>query len=99
VPVATQTGESLADIVGQPEQHIEYGELVKYAAIPLVVSLVALLWLSRSAASSGSYAGTLVVRGVRLVVIVAAVASIVLVGLAGHSGADAVWGPIIDSSG
>lgn len=98
VPAASRSGESLAAVVGRPEQHIEYGELVKFAAIPLVLSLLALLWLSRSAASSGSYSGTLVVRAVRFVVVAAAVASIVLVVLAGHSGTEAVWGPIIDAS-
>lgn len=94
VPVATQSGENLQEVVGETaalERHAELGDTMLYSAVPLAVLAVLLWWLGirrqrgqptpRWASVGAGVAGVLV-----------ALVALVQIVLIGHSGAEAVWG-------
>jgi uncharacterized membrane protein len=93
VPVATQSGELLEDLVREDERverHADLGETMIFGAVSLLVMAIALWWLGR-AAERGRSAPTVVSVLVVIVALVVAVGVTVQVVLVGHSGADAVW--------
>jgi uncharacterized membrane protein len=94
VPVATDSGENLQEVVGESDlldRHAALGRTMLWGAIPLAIVAVVLWWLGRR-----TERGQQVPRWASLLVgavgVVAAVAVVVQIVLIGHSGAKAVWG-------
>ncbi|MFZ1912059.1 MAG: cytochrome b5-like heme/steroid binding domain-containing protein [Propionicimonas sp.] len=95
--VAKESGEALAEQVGEPAQHAAYGDVLPLAAIGLLVLSVAWFVLQqRDAAAAGGRSLPTLVTG--LVAGLAALATIGLTVLVGHSGAQAVWGDAVSAS-
>lgn len=104
--LAKETGEQLAEQVGEPERHAELGDVMPIIAFLLFA--VAAVWLgvawrtdkaaaAAAAANPGEPAGQSVVTTVLAVVsVIAAIVAIVWMVLVGDSGAKAVWS---DASG
>jgi hypothetical protein len=91
--VAKESGEKLASRVGLPADHAQWGKWVVVSAGLLFLSVAALWWLDRRHAVRSAPMKALAV----VQVVVAAVAFTVVV-LAGHSGATAVWGPVVQNT-
>ena len=89
--LAKQSGEALASGVGLPAEHAAMGRWVVLAAAALVLSVTALWWLDRHRAART--APVSVLAGVSMLCAAAALTTVVM---AGHSGAAAVWGPVVD---
>lgn len=98
VPVATSSGEELERRVGAPGEHAELGDQLIWFALPLLVSVAALVWLAyreRARAAESTHAPHSTPR--RLITVVAAVAVVLAVLNAvwvyrvGDSGARAAW--------
>lgn len=104
--VAKESGDALADQVGLPREHEDWGERLSTMAI--VFAVVAIVWFlldrhrTRSAqglgrggpdAPRGRLAGVLppVTRIAGALVIVLSMAVLALTAVVGHSGADAAW--------
>lgn len=88
--VAKESGQALAERVGDPGIHASYGDVLPWIALALLVgSTVWMLGVQRGSRSGGG-------NGLRLAAgAVAAVVALVVIGLTllvGHSGAEAVWG-------
>lgn len=108
IPVATSSGESLQERVGNPGQHAELGDQLIWFALPLLVLVGALTWLDRRERDSarGEDQGSAAPRAGRIgtqqviagLAILAAVAVGVQVYRVGDSGARAVWGGEIAST-
>ena len=92
--VAKESGEKLASRVGWPEDHIEWGERIPLASLVLLVLVAVLWWLDRSHPE----ARTGLAKAVAVLSVLAAAACLALAILAGHSGATAVWQPIVDNT-
>jgi hypothetical protein len=93
VPLATESGEILEDLVPEDdriERHAELGETMIIGAGALLVIALVLWWMGRATERGRSLpaAISVVVVVVALLVGVGAAVQVVLVG---HSGADAVW--------
>lgn len=88
--VAKQSGESFQERVGvEVDRHESFGTTATFIAIPMVV-LVYLRWrMDREGANIGSAA---IRRLVSALLALAALGAIAYVFLAGHSGAELVWG-------
>lgn len=92
--VAKESGEALASRVGLPADHSRWGTYVVVSAGLLFLSTAALWWLDRTHVDARpTYAKVLAV----VQILLAAVAFTFVV-LAGHSGAQAVWGPIVENT-
>lgn len=90
--VAKLSGAALADTVGLPEQHEEWGDRTVLAAFLLCVVASVWWWLQRRAATYGATdRQELVHKIIGGVGVVLALAVLVATTLAGHSGAKAVW--------
>lgn len=88
--VAESSGESLAQTVGQPGSHAQWGERLPAAsAAAFVLALVWWLWQRRSTDRSGW--GVRVLGGLALV---AGLGLTALTGVVGHTGAQAAWGKV-----
>jgi uncharacterized membrane protein len=107
-PIATQSGESLSERVGEPEEHAELGDTLVFFMLPLLALAIALWWLDRrdraASAASMSSAGvatqvgaSTATRVVAVLAVVAAVAAGVQIARIGHSGAEATWSDVEDS--
>jgi uncharacterized membrane protein len=92
--VAKESGEALASRVGFPEDHIEWGEKIPIASLGLLVLVAALWWLDRSHPDGR----TTLAKVVSVLTVLAAAGALALAVLAGHSGATAVWKPIVDNT-
>jgi uncharacterized membrane protein len=97
IPVATSTGDQLAERIGRPDDHAELGESLIYFALPLLAAAVALVWLDRRRASGASRPVSHTV--VAALAVVVALANLVQVVRVGDSGARAVWGRSSAASG
>ena len=86
--VAEQSGEALEARVGVAEAHSEWGEMLPPVAVALAVLSVIWLILSRMSSSRGKILAA-VIGGV---VIILGIVAVVITVLAGHSGAQSVWG-------
>nr|WP_281496911.1 DUF2231 domain-containing protein [Ornithinimicrobium sp. F0845] len=109
IPVATSSGDALEDRVGSPGDHEDLGEQLIWFAVPLLILLVVLVFLSRRAerdsateegrtaalAVSGAPAGRGLVTVVAVLSVVAALAAGVQVYRVGDSGAQSVWGATV----
>lgn len=97
VPVATMSGNNLADSIGKSAlvaRHQELGNTLWYLAVPLLMVSVLLWWLGRRE-RSGPPLSTAASVCVGLLSVVVAVATIVQVVRVGHSGAEAVWSGVL----
>jgi hypothetical protein len=92
--VAKESGERLASRVGLPTDHAHWGKYVVVTAGLLFLSVAALWWIDRQHVESRPTYGTVLA----VVQVVLAAAAFVVIVLAGHSGATAVWGPIIQNT-
>jgi hypothetical protein len=90
--VAKESGESLGSRVGFPSDHTRWGTYVVVSAGLLFLSTAALWWLDRR----NPDARPLLAKVLAVVQIVVAAVAFTFVVLAGHSGAQAVWGPIVE---
>jgi hypothetical protein len=94
--VARLSGEQLAERVGSPQPHVELGNVMPLFAGALLV-LVLVFWLvDRGIPANRSRPPWLIVLAVVLVVV--AVVSVWWTFRVGDSGAEAVWGPIVEST-
>ena len=89
--VAKESGEKLASRVGLPADHAQWGKWVVVSAGLLFLVVAALWWLDRQHPE----ARTAVMTALAVAQVVLAVVAFTIVVLAGHSGATAVWGPIV----
>ena len=101
--IAKESGEQLAERVGLPQQHSDFGSRLPLAAAVLFV--VAAVWflLQRSAARKAAAQGTpaqttVLIRILGIVAIVLALGTTALTVATGHTGATAVWDGRIPSS-
>ncbi len=99
VPVATMSGNNLADSLGKSPlvvRHQELGSTLWYIAVPLLLVSLLLWWLGRRDRREQrlSTTGSVVVG---LLSVLVAVATIVQVVRVGHSGADAAWSGVLTS--
>lgn len=92
--VAKESGQRLASRVGWPEDHIEWGEKIPVAALGLFVLLALLFWFDRQQVDGR----TTLAKAVAVLVMLVAAGNLALAVLAGHSGATAVWKPVVDST-
>ena len=87
--LAMLSGEQLRDEIGmRNQQHFEWGEYLPWAALGLMVIVLVLALLDRQSGGKRNLFTTILA----LVGVVVAVGTIVLTVLAGHSGAELVWG-------
>lgn len=94
LPIATESGEQLEELVGESDQlerHAELGEGMIWGAVPLLVVAVALWWIGRRSDQDRPAPRWLTIL-VPVVGVVVAVVALVQIVLVGHSGASAVWG-------
>jgi hypothetical protein len=89
--VAKESGEQLASRVGLPQDHARWGTWVVVSAGLLFLSVAALWWLDRR-----DDVRTTAVKALAVLQVVLAAVAFTFVVLAGHSGATAVWGPIVE---
>jgi cytochrome b involved in lipid metabolism len=86
--VAEQSGEALDARVGVAEEHSEWGEMLPPVAVALAV--LSVIWLIVSYMSSSR--GKILAGVIGGVVIIVGIVAVVITVLAGHSGAQSVWG-------
>lgn len=112
-PVATSSGESLQERVGSPGEHAELGDQLVWFVIPAVLLALALVLLDRrrtTAADRSEHTGPgatrtpattspVVLKVVAALAVLAALATGFQVYRVGDSGAKAVWGGQVSSSG
>jgi hypothetical protein len=90
--VAKESGEQLESRVGLPNDHAHWGKYVVVSAGLVFLSTAALWWLDRTHPETRPLAA----KVLAVVQVLVAVLAFTLVVLAGHSGAQAVWGPVIE---
>jgi len=86
--VAEQSGEALEARVGVAKEHSEWGEMLPPVAVALAV--LSVIWLIVSYMSSSR--GKILAAVIGGVVIIVGIVAVVITVLAGHSGAQSVWG-------
>ena len=92
--VAKESGERLASRVGLPADHAQWGKWVVISTGLLFLCAAALWWLDRRHVEERSPA----MQALAVLQVVLSVAVLTVVVLAGHSGATAVWGPIVQNT-
>lgn len=94
--VAKESGEQLAERVGEPEQHAELGDVLPLIALALFVVLLVFWLFDRGVPENRARPAWLIGLAV-LMVIIAAVAVFWTV-RTGHTGAEATWSAIIENT-
>ena len=89
--VAKESGEKLASRVGLPADHAQWGKWVVIASGLLFLCVAALWWLDRTNVE----VRTPVMKALAVLQVGLAVVAFTVVLIAGHTGATAVWGPIV----
>ncbi|MFN8157620.1 MAG: DUF2231 domain-containing protein [Candidatus Nanopelagicales bacterium] len=92
--VAKESGEKLASRVGLPVDHAHWGKYVVVSAGLLFLSTAALWWLDRKHPETRPT----IAKVLAVVQILLAAVAFTFVVIAGHSGAQAVWGPIVQNT-
>ena len=87
--LAKESGEALSSLVGQPQQHADWGSILVYLAAVLLVVAAIWVWLTRFRNPEGR---SLLTTLVAIAGVVLAIGTIVMTVLVGHTGAEAVWG-------
>lgn len=99
IPVATSSGESLEERVGDPGEHAELGDQLLFFALALLVTSALLVFLQwRGERRNVESASNRPVAIAAVVAVVAALACGVQVYRVGDSGARAAWGDAAASS-
>lgn len=94
--VAKESGEQLAARVGVPAAHVELGDVMPLIAGVLFVAVTVFWLFDRGIPANRPRPAWLIALAV--VVVIAALVAIVWTVRVGHSGAEAVWGPIVQST-
>lgn len=94
--VAKESGEQLATRVGIPQVHADLGDAMPVVAGVFFVAVTVFWLFDRGIPANRHRPAWLMVLAV--VVIVAAIIAIVWTVRVGHTGAEAVWGPIVAST-
>lgn len=94
--VAKESGEQFAARVGSPQPHVELGDRMPLFAGALFVLLLVFWLVDRGIPANRSRPVWLVVLAV--VVVIVALAATWWTIRVGHSGSEAVWGPIIENT-
>jgi uncharacterized membrane protein len=92
---AVNSGEALADRVGEPERHAELGETLQVVAAILFLAAAAWFWLQRRRSAQASVLGSVPQAVAAIAALALAAGTLVLTVLVGHSGAESVWGSTI----
>ncbi len=92
--VAKESGEALASRVGLPEDHAEIAELMPVFSGLMLIAVAALWWYDRG----GDDRRTTMRTVLAVLTIITAVLALLWAVRAGHSGATAVWKPIVDNT-
>ena len=87
--VAKESGEALSELVGQPQQHADWGSILVYLAALLLVVAAIWVFLTRFRNPEGR---SILTTLAAVVGVLLAVSAIVMTVLVGHTGAEAVWG-------
>ena len=91
--VAKETGENLAQSLGVPQEHAEWGDRIVPIAALLFVAAALWYWRVRKGATGAlTTLNALIAAGL-------AVISIIVIVVVGHSGAEAAWAGKIAASG
>lgn len=93
IPVATSSGESLEKHVGDPGKHAALGDQLIWFALPMLLLVVALVFLDRRAAADAGTTSSST-TGIKVVAALAVAASLAAgfqVYRVGDSGAKAAW--------
>jgi hypothetical protein len=90
--IAAQSGEVLAGRVSVSQEHLTWGERLPIASAVLTVAL-ALLWSTSRGRRRGGGAWLLA-----WITVAAALGVLAVTVMAGHSGADGVWGSVIENT-
>lgn len=103
VPVTTSSGEALAHRVGEGglvEAHAEMGEQLLPFSIAVAVLAAALWWLTRAERVGDGVKGTTktLVMVIVALSVIAGLGSIVQVARIGHSGAEAAWTDVMQTT-
>jgi uncharacterized membrane protein len=93
IPVATSSGEELEHRVGDPGAHARLGDQLIWFALPLLILLLALVWLDRRRPGNDTIHKT-----VAALLVVAALATGVQTFRVGDSGARAAWGDQVSAT-
>lgn len=94
IPVATSSGESLEKHVGDPGKHAALGDQLIWFVLPMLVLVVALVFLDRRDAAATENTSSSSTTGIKVVAALAVVASMAAgfqVYRVGDSGAKAAW--------
>jgi hypothetical protein len=94
--VAKESGERLAERVGEPARHADLGAVMPLVAFGLFVLLLVFWLFDRGIPANKSRPVWMIVFAV--VVILAALFTVYWTVLVGHSGAEAVWSSIIQNT-
>ncbi len=93
--LSKESGEQLAERIGEPQQHAQWGDVLPWVAVLLLVVAGAWLWLERRSAArseeSGARSGGAGQRVLAAIAIVLAVVVTAMTVVVGHTGAAAVW--------
>ena len=98
VPLATQSGESLEDRVGEKpsvERHAEMGETMLPIMAVLVLAALALYWLARPGADGRPRRGGPLLIAAIVVATLASLTGLTQIMRIGHSGAESAWSAIV----
>ena len=94
--IAKESGESLASRVGNPEPHVEYGDIYPILALGYVLVLIFFWLFARGVPLNRNR--PLWLKCVGAVVLLAAVGISYFTVLVGHTGAEATWSGIIQNT-
>ena len=95
---AVNSGEALADRVGEPERHAELGETLQVVAAILFLAAAAWFWLQRRSSAPATVLGGPLQAVAAIATLALAAGTLVLTVLVGHSGAESVWGSTVATS-
>lgn len=94
--LAKGSGEQLAARVGVPQQHLELGDVLPWFTLGLFVLLLVFWLFDRGIPANRSRPGWLVAGAVLLVLVAAA--AVLWTVRTGHSGAEATWSAVVEST-
>lgn len=92
--VAKESGEALASRVGLPEDHAQIAQLMPLFSGLMLITVAALWWYDRG----GDDRRTTIRTVLAVLTVVTALLALFWAVRAGHSGATAVWKPIVDNT-
>lgn len=94
--VSRASGEALAERIGRPSVHADYGTVLPFLALALLV--LSVLWLVTVKRTADSERGGGLRLAAGVVMSLVALGTVGLTALVGHSGAESVWGGVVASA-